>query len=71
MLLPGAVSADAFDGDVGDIAGRGGVRGDSCSWSNVGLGKLVEQLGCASLGDPGTARDDEVVIQTVRYPPAY
>ena len=68
LLLPRAVSADAVDGDAGDMARWGGVREELGFGPDVGLGKVVKQLGRTALGDPGTTRDDEVVIQATRLP---
>src|SRR5450759_250473 len=62
LVEPGTTAADPGDGDVSDEAWRrvrhgreGGPRPDIC------LRESVQQLGSATLGDPGAPVDDEIV----------
>jgi len=59
---------DVLDLDVGYISWWRIVGWKFRSWSNIDLGKLVQQFGCATFRYSGASLDHEIVVQVASSP---
>jgi hypothetical protein len=49
---------------VGDVSRRGVIHGGEADlWTKIGVSEVLKEFGSSSLGNPGRAIDDEVLVK--------